>query len=139
MIVVLDTNVIVSALLSPSGPPGQIMNLWEADKLEVATSPQLLAELERVLEYAHIRGRFEDPQSTGAFLKRFRSMATVVEPQLDLDVIEEDPTDNRFLECAVAASASYIISGGDHLLAIKKYREIVILRPAVFLTIVEQR
>ena len=47
MIVVLDTNVIISALLSPSGPPAEIIDHWEADDFDVVTSPPLLSELKR--------------------------------------------------------------------------------------------
>ena len=57
----------------------------------------------------------------------------MVDPQFGLDVITDDPDDNRILECAVAASASYIISGDDHLLALEKYKGIVVLPPAGFL------
>jgi len=138
VILVLDTNVIISALLSPDGPPAEIIKLWEADRIEVATSLVLLAELERVLEYPRVREHFEDPSSVTVLLKRFRVVATLVETGPDLDVIERDPSDNRFLECAVAANASYIISGDDHLLAIGEYRGIVILKPADFLLVMKR-
>jgi putative PIN family toxin of toxin-antitoxin system len=49
MIVVLDTNVIVSGLLSSSGPLAEIINLWKAERFEVVTSPLLLSELEHAL------------------------------------------------------------------------------------------
>ena len=138
MIIVLDTNVIVSALLSPHGPPAEIIKLWEADRIEVATSPALLTELERVLAYPRIREHFEDPGNVTALLKRFRMVTTLVEPETSLDVIDRDPPDNRVLECAVAASAAYIISGDDHLLAIGDYRGIVILKSADFLLVMKQ-
>lgn len=138
MIIVLDTNVIVSALLSPHGPPAEIIKLWEADRIEVVTSPPLLAELERVLAYPRVREHFADPRSVPAFLKRFRMVVTLVEPESPLNVIDRDPPDNRVLECAVAASASYIISGDDHLLALGDYRGIVILKPADFLLVMNR-
>lgn len=138
MIIVLDTNVIISALLSPSGPPAEIITHWEADQLEVVTSPPLLSELERVLQYQRVKKYLKrSPDEVAAFIKRLRRVATVVEPQLTLEVIEEDPADNRVLECAVAGGASYIVSGNDHLLKIKKYKEIVILKPAEFLTLLD--
>jgi len=133
VIIVLDTNIIVSALLSPHGPPAEIIKLWEADRLEVATSPPLLAELERVLAYPRVREHFADPRSVTALLKRFWMVATLVEPETPFDVIDRDPPDNRVLECAVAASASYIISGDEHLLTLGEYRGIVILKSADFL------
>jgi hypothetical protein len=136
MIIVLDTNVIISALLSPSGPPAEIINHWEADQFEVVTSPPLLGELERALRYPRVKKYLKrSPDEVAAFIKRLRRVARVVEPQLALEVIEEDPADNRVLECAVAGEASYIVTGNDHLLKIKKYKEIVILKPAEFLTL----
>jgi predicted nucleic acid-binding protein len=68
-----------------------------------------------------------------ASTKRFRQVATAVESGLSLEVVEEDPADNRALECAVAAGASYTVSGDIHLLRIEKHRGIVILSPAEFL------
>jgi hypothetical protein len=65
-------------------------------------------------------------------------VVTLVEPESPLNVIDRDPPDNRVLECAVAASASYIISGGDHLLALGDYRGIVILKPADFLLVMNR-
>lgn len=136
MIVVLDTNVIVSALLSPGGPPAEIINHWEAGQFEVVTSPPLLSELERALQYPRVKRYLKrSPDEVGAFIERFGRVATIVQPRLTLDVIEDDPADNRVLECAVAGGAAYIISGDDHLLQIKKYKEIVILSPAGFLTL----
>ena len=64
-------------------------------------------------------------------------MAIVVEPDLTLQVIEQDPADNRAVECGVAGGASYIVSRNDHLLRIKAYNEIVILSPAGFLSLLD--
>jgi hypothetical protein len=140
MTLVLDTNVIVSALLSPAGHPAEIINLWEAEKIEVVSSPPLLIELERVLQYPRVQKYLKRTQSdVDAFLRQFKKIAITVEPQMTLDIIKEDPADNRVLECAVAGEASYIISGNDHLLKIKEYKGIVILKPAEFLTLVDLR
>jgi putative PIN family toxin of toxin-antitoxin system len=138
MIIVLDTNVIISALLSPSGPPAEIINHWEADRFEVVTSPPLLSELERVLQYPRVQKHLSrSPDEIAAFTNRFRTVATVVEPQLSLEVIKDDPADNRVLECALVGGAAYIVSGNDHLLDLKDYREIVILNPREFLALLE--
>jgi hypothetical protein len=138
MTLVLDTNVIVSALLSPAGHPAEIINLWEAEKIEVVSSPPLLIELERVLQYPRVQKYLKRTQSdVDAFLRQFKKIAITVEPQMTLDIIKEDPADNRVLECAVAGEASYIISGNDHPLKIKEYKGIVILKPAEFLTLVD--
>ena len=136
MIVVLDTNVIISSALSQKGPPAQIINRWEADEFEVATSLPLLEELERVLTYPrvaeHIKLSQEELQK---LITRFWTAATVVDPPMTLDVIKKDPEDNRVLECAVTAQASYIVSGNTHLLELQEYKGIVMLKPAGFLAV----
>lgn len=140
MIVVLDTNVIISALLSPAGPPSAIINRWEDDQFEVVTSPPLLAELERALQYPRVKKYLKRSQDeVAAFVKRLKRVATIVEPRFTLQIIEDDPADNRVLECAVVGGASYIVTGNDHLLKVKMYREIVILKPAGFLALLDWR
>ena len=138
MVIVLDTNVIVSGLLSPRGPPAEIINHWETDRFEVVTSSPLLNELERVLHYPRVQRYLKpSPDEVAAFVNRFSRVTTVVEPQLTLEVVKEDPDDNRVLESAADGRASYIVSGDEHLLDLKKYNEIVILKPAEFLTFLD--
>ena len=136
MIVVLDTNVIISALLSPKGPPAEVINRWEAGEFDVVTAPPLLAELKRALEYQRVKKHLVQPQKMiGNLIKRVETVATVVAPPPSLDIVADDPADNRVLECAVAGKASYIITGDAHLLNLKEYQGIVILNPAGFLAL----
>ena len=134
MIIVIDTNVIVSSLLSPHGPPAQPLRHWEAGEFQVATSLPLLSELERVLNYERVRRYYREPlDKIAALLERLRAVASVVEPELTVDVVEQDPADDRVLECAIAGGASYIVTGDVHLVALKEYRGITILSPAAFI------
>ena len=136
MVIVLETDVIVSALLSPDGPPAEIIDRWEAGEFEVAISPPLLAELERGLQYPRVQAYLKRSRDeVAAFVERFRRVATVVDPQLTVDVIDQDPAANRVLECAVAGSADTIVIGDGHLLGLKAYRGIVVLRPAELLAL----
>jgi len=138
MIVVLDTNVIVSALLSASGPPAEIIRHWEADQFEVVTSPPLLSELEHALQYPRVKKHLKSsPDEVAALVARFIRVATVVQPRLTLEVVEDDPPDNRVLECAITGGAAYIVSGDKHLLQLREYEEIVVLSPVGFLTLLE--
>ena len=138
MIVVFDTNVVISALLSPKGSPAKVIDQWETEAFDLATSMQLLDELERALEYKRVKKYFKQPQEKiNALLKRIRAVGIMVDPQFALNVVADDPDDNRVLECAVAANASYIISGDDHLLDLEKYQGIVVLPPAGFLTLLD--
>lgn len=138
MLIVLDTNVIISALLSSKGAPAAIINLWEDKEFDIAISPPLLEELERVLNYKRVKKYFQEPQEKIALLlKRLKMISINTDPKVKLNVIEDDPDYDRILECAVAANASYIISGDKHLLSLEKYQGIIILPPAGFLALLK--
>ena len=138
MIVVLDTNVIVSALLAANGSPAEVIKRWEADEFDVVVSPPLLDELERAIQYPRVAKYLGlSQEAISSFLRRFAMVATVVEPQIRLEILEKDPDDNRVLECAIAGGASYIITGDKHLLERKEYQGIMILPPAGFLAFLE--
>jgi putative PIN family toxin of toxin-antitoxin system len=136
MIVVLDTNVIVSALLSSKGAPAEIIRRWEAGEFDVAISPPLLSEFERVLNYPRVKKYLKhSDEEIATFLKHLGTTVITVYPQIKLEVIKADPDDDRVLECALEASAVYIVSGNSHLLDLKEYRQIVILNPVEFLAV----
>ena len=136
MIVVLDTNVIISALLSAEGPPAQIIDLWEAGVFDVAISTPLLDELKRALDYPRVK-KYQKmtPDEINTLLGRWSTISVYVEPEVALEVVEDDSDDNRVLECAVAAKANYIISGDKHLLDLGEYRGIEVLPPAGFIVL----
>ena len=101
MQVVLDANVLVSAVISSRGAPAQILRLWEEERFDVLVSQPILEELERVLHYPRIQQRYGLPEEDVAtFLRFMRSGAITIEPNVGITVIEWDPTDNRYLECA---------------------------------------
>ncbi|MDY6846581.1 MAG: putative toxin-antitoxin system toxin component, PIN family [Chloroflexota bacterium] len=136
MIVVLDTNVIISALLSAGGSPAQIIDLWEAGVFDVAISTPLLDELKRALDYPQVK-KYQKmtPDELNMLLGRWSTISIYVEPEEALEVVADDPDDNRVLECAIAAKASYIISGDKHLLDLGEYRGIEVLPPAGFIVL----
>lgn len=134
MIVVLDTNVVISALISTGGPPTQIIDLWEAGAFDIAASAPLLDEVKRVLGYDKVKKYLKcTPEEIDRLLNGWRTASIYVEPEEELEVIKDDPDDNRVLECAVVAEADYIVSGDHHLLDLGEYRGIEILPPAGFI------
>ena len=138
MRVVLDANVLISAVISPRGNPAQILRLWEREEFELVVSLPILEELERVIHYPRIQERYNlSEEYVEQFLQLISANAIMVDPSMELAVIENDPSDNRYLECALAAGASYIVTGDDHLLSLKEYRGVVILNPAGFLALVK--
>ena len=134
MKIVIDTNVVISGLISPSGPPAQIIDLWISNEFTVCLSTEIMEEYLSVL----LRPKF---QRIGTSKERYRLISQLVklentkmvDPDFQLDIISEDPDDNIFLECALEANAEIIISGDDHLLNLAEFEGIYILRPIEFL------
>ncbi len=106
--VVLDTNVIVSGLLAADSLPATILDLALQGKIHAALSPSILAELDRVLR----RQRFAfEPRKIGSFIALFKSRSKLVSPKKTLNLCKRDSSDNRFLECAEAAKAEFLVTG----------------------------
>ena len=138
MIVVLDTNVFISALLSTKGSPSKIIDRWEADEFDIAISKPMLDELERALGYERVKKYFKGPQERiSALLKRLKTVGIFVDPQIELQVIEDDLDDNRVLECALVANAACIITGDEHLLTLEEYQGIQVIPPAGFIALLD--
>lgn len=136
---VLDTNVIISRFLSPHGTPALLLALWEQGLFELVVTEAILAEYLRVLAYDRIQPRHRMSQDEIAqVVEGFRSFSVLVEPSEPITVITDDPSDNMFLEAATAGSCAYIVSGDPHLLRVGEYRGIQVLRPAAFLTMLQE-
>jgi putative PIN family toxin of toxin-antitoxin system len=131
----LDTNVIVSSLLNPSGTPGQIMKHWEAGDFEIPLSRLLFEEVADVLRRPAIRRIARvTPRQIDEFLELVPKVAVFVpEPLQIVSVVKQDPDDDVVLATALAARANVIVSGDQHLLEIGSHEEIPIVTPAEFL------
>ena len=105
--VVLDTNVVVSAHLNAEGYERHVLDLVLAGKLQIAVSAAILEEYEGVLR----RPKFGiAPRQVGRALHLLRTAARMVRPHRRQEVAR-DPADNRFLECAEASKADYLVTG----------------------------
>lgn len=134
MIVVLDTNVFVSSLMSEKGAPYEIIEYWKARKIDVAMSKALRDEIISVLNYGKVKKYIRQYQKqVGILIKFIDEMAVFVEPREKIKFIVDDPDDDRILECAVEAGATYIISGDKHLRNLGEFRGILVLSPTAFL------
>lgn len=126
--VVLDTNVIVSGLLVSEGFPAAILDLALQRKVRAAFSHPILAEMEQVLRSPRFNFK---PRKIGSFLVLFKSRAKLVFPSRTLDVCRADPSDNRFLECAEAAKAEFLITGNKSHFPLR-HRNTVVVSPREF-------
>lgn len=134
---VLDANVFVSAVLSPTGSPAKILSAWrQAEQLELVLSEAILKEIGRVLRYPRIarRHRWSEAQIQ-VFMEDLARLGILTPGARPLTVIAEDPPDNRYIECAVEGEAEYIVSGDQHLLALGEYQGIRIVPPREFLEV----
>jgi putative PIN family toxin of toxin-antitoxin system len=133
--VVLDTNVLLSALIVKVGKPAQI--IARHDRFEFLTSEGILAELEKVLGYARIRRKYQvSDEEVRGYLARLRADFVLVTVSTSLSVVRQDPDDDKVIACAVDGGASYIVSGDPHLLDMREYEGIRIVSPADFLNVV---
>lgn len=136
MKVVLDANVFVSAFINNQGTPKQIIDFWRAEAFELITSIPILAEIERVLRYPKIvkLHGLSEPELQ-EFLALLQEETHVVSPAGRLQ-INSDETDNRYLECALAGLADYLVTGDKkHLLPIGEFQGIRIVSPTTFITV----
>lgn len=125
---VLDTNVLVSAFVFPGGAPEAVYRLALEGRIELVTSPALLAEFARVLTEKFGR----DDHAVREAVAQISSVAVVVRPVDRLEVIREDPDDDRVLEAAVEGQAGTIVSGDRHLLRLGLWRGIRIVKSSRF-------
>lgn len=130
--VVPDTNVFISALLW-TGIPHRLLRLAEEGELTLVTTPEIMQELREVLGRPKFRLRIRTLQTSVAeLMESLLSMVEVI-PDLPIEpVIKRDPDDDKVLACAVAAQADWLVSGDDHLLSLRRYKEIPIVTPGQF-------
>lgn len=131
--VVLDTNALISGLLW-EGNEATIIEKAEKKEIQLFISPKILKELEGVLKREKFTKRLKDKEYTvEKAVAKIALIATLIEPNINISEIKEDPDDNRVLECAVSADVDFIISGDNHLLSLKRYSGIAIITASEFI------
>lgn len=134
---VVDTNILVRALIMPHGTVGPVLLRLRYGEYTLLYAQSLLEELVDVLNRPRIRGKFgltdQDIQTViGLILLR----GEAVTPQERITACR-DPRDDKFLEVAVAGSADVIVSGDQDLLILHPFAGILILPPAAFLQMLD--
>ena len=127
MRVILDTNVLVSALISPAGVPSRIYNSWKEDRFTLLTCSEQLEELRATLRQPKI-ARVVRPPEAGRLVNQVRRLALVIAP-LPQVRRSSDPADDFLLALAEAGSADYLVTGDKSgLLALKRHARIISAR-----------
>ena len=128
--VVIDTNVVISALLF-GGVPGKLISLWQGSAIKPIASKEIIDEYLRVLTYPKFK--LTEEEINFLLYQEILPYFDVIDAPAGPRVIKKDPADDKFIRCAVADRAKYIISGDQPLLALKNYHKIKILSPAEFI------
>jgi len=134
---VLDTNTIISGLLSPKSPPGKILSLALQGKFSLASSEHLVDELRRAMKYERVatilteRGWTEEDFIR--FIEGFRKICMLTQDNPLSEQICRDPDDDWLLACAEESGAELIVSGDKDVTSLKKYKGTRILDARSFL------
>lgn len=137
MRVVLDTNIFVSSLITAKGNPVKIVRWWLEGKYDLLVSQPIIDEILRVTSYQRLQKKYARVRENRLeFVTLIKEQATLIEPEKVLSIID-DESDNRYVECALAGNARYIISGDDHLLELKEFEGVLMVNPATFVTLVK--
>jgi putative PIN family toxin of toxin-antitoxin system len=127
---VIDTNVVISAILF-GGTPGKLIDLWQTGRITPLITEEIMAEYIRVIAYRKFKLSEEEINYIihQEILPFFKVVKSVPSPS----IIIKDPDDDKFIQCAEAGKAKIIISGDQHLLALKSHHSLKVLTPDQFL------
>jgi putative PIN family toxin of toxin-antitoxin system len=134
---VVDTNVFVSGLISPKGPPADILRALRSKSFILVSSPPINEEIIEVLNRPHIRDRYG---LGGHIFDVSFILWELAEVVIDLPEVKvcSDPDDDKFLATAVGGGADYLVTGdvGD-LLRLHRYRDVTIVSPREFVSVLK--
>ena len=136
MRVVIDTGILIAALITRETPPDRIYQAWRKRRFELVTSEWQLEEFRRVSRYPKLR-KYLKPVEAGNLINGLRHQALLLVdlPEVDLS---RDPDDNPLLAMAIAGKADYLVSGDKRdVLALRKVDKSRIITARRFLTILK--
>jgi hypothetical protein len=129
MRVVVDTNVFVSSFFG--GIPRKIVDLWKNGQVILCLSKPIVDEYVEVLRRLGLQNEIELHELMSLFAQGAGILFSANTPQLK--IVDKDPDDNKFIECAVALNATYVVSGDKSLLGVGGYMGISIVTPRQFM------
>ena len=126
MRIVLDTNILIGALITKGTPPDRLYQAWLEGEIELVTSTAQLAELTAVLARPRLQ-RYLDADEAAAIIENLDTRALILDAPPDVN-LSPDPKDNPILAVAIAAKADLIVSGDKkHMLALGEVEGIPIV------------
>ena len=133
MKVTLDTNILVSGTFW-TGDSFRILDKIDRGKIKSITSRGIITEYYKTINSDEIIGKIKNKELLFfRITEKVIKKSKIVEPKTKINIIKDDPGDNKVLECAKAGNVDYLISNDKHMLKLKKFENISILTPADFL------
>lgn len=133
--IVLDTNVWISAMIW-GGSPAKIIKAAEDKKICIIASEEIIREINQTLSYPRLKQVYEKAGADRQeLIETILRIGKLVQATAMINIVCEDPADNKFIECALASEAEYLVSGDKHLLKMGTYKKTRILSVGEFLKI----
>jgi hypothetical protein len=131
MLLILDTNILISALLSPLGAPAKLLDAWERKRLTLVACDALIAEFRDVVGRPFFRARLRASAAEllAAGLRDFSFFCR----NLPDGPVASDPKDSYLLALAEASQAEFLVTGDRELLALKEHKSTRIVTPAAMI------
>ena len=127
--IVLDTNIVVSAVISTDGTPAKVFELLLSKQVVNYTSDEIIEEVVEVMDRPSLG---LDKEYKKFILDNFKLLSVKVKPTFDENAVPEDKDDDKFINCALTVKAD-IISGNKHLLKLKEYKGVKVYSAKAFL------
>ncbi len=128
MEIVLDTNVFISGIFF-AGPPYRILQAWRDERVQLVICPEILAEYRKVV--LRLTRKYRDIDIL-PLIDLVAVRSRIVQARPLPKAVCEDPSDDIFLACALAAKTPFIVSGDRHLLKVSGFSSVQVLRPKAF-------
>jgi putative PIN family toxin of toxin-antitoxin system len=137
MRLILDTNILLSALLSPVGPPAKLLDQWERKRFTLVACDALIAELRDVASRPFFRARLRGSavELLAAGLRDFSFFCS----ELVTAPVAPDPKDSYLLALAEVSHAEFLVTGDKQLLSLKRHKSTRIRSPAAMVEVLKAR
>ena len=134
---VLDTNILVSAFITPRGTPAKLLHAWREEQFDLVTSPPILIELQEALRRPKIHIRYNlSREDIHNFLTLLASATVIVSGTAPVSAPIQDLDDLIILATAIESQAAYLVTGDKELLHLERCQSVHIITPAAFLRII---